>query len=731
MHLLNDLTDVQRMAVTHVDGPLLVLAGAGSGKTRVVTRRIGYLMEQGVSPYSILAITFTNKAAGEMRERVIPLCPPLLKGDSGGLRGLWISTFHSMCARILRTCIDRLGYSSSFSIYDTSDSISVIKASMTELQLDPTTWRPGTILASISRAKNKLLTPEAFASSGTDYYNGIVSKVYSKYQSLLISNNALDFDDLLIKVIEIWKQHEDVLESYQEQFRFILVDEYQDTNHSQYTLLRMLAERYKNICATGDPDQSIYGWRGADMGNILTFEEDYPNAELIKLEQNYRSTKNILHAASSVIKCNEMRKPKDLWTNNPEGNTIRLIHCQDEHVECREIAAIIDKLTQDGMRYSDFALFYRTNAQSRVFEFAFRDAKIPYVILDSTAFFQRMEIKDIIAYLKLCVNPSDDVALKRIINIPPRGIGATTVQRLKDFSDAHNLTLLEALSFVNEDPQSPFNKEGYRGIRGKAIQAIKGLSELFSMLSSMPSFPVEDIVKKVLAVTKYEDYLYKSYDIKATERVENVEELVNAASEYDTAHSDGSLSNFLEDVALVSDLDNWDGQADVVTLMTLHSAKGLEFPAVFITGMEEGLLPHKESKNMQDEIEEERRLIYVGITRAQKELTLSYAKRRTRFGQLTPCIPSRFLGEIPSEILEEIDKTYEYNYHHRVEAYDENISTDIACEFRPGDVIRHPHFGIGRIIGIAGSRKNLTASVAFNIGGEKQLLLEYARLEKM
>ncbi|HLG28596.1 MAG TPA: UvrD-helicase domain-containing protein, partial [Candidatus Brocadiales bacterium] len=410
MNILSDLTDAQRTAVTHIDGPLLVLAGAGSGKTRVVTRRIGYLMEQGVSPYSILAITFTNKAAGEMKERVAKF-----SNDSG----LWVSTFHSMCARILRACIDRLGYSSSFSIYDTADSISVIKAAMTELQLDPTTWRPGVILSSISHAKNRLVSPEEFASRPKDYYTNIISQVYSKYQSLLLSNNALDFDDLLVKVIEIWKHHKDVLAFYQERFRFILVDEYQDTNHSQYVLLRMLAERYKNICATGDPDQSIYGWRGADMGNILTFEKDYPNAKVIKLEQNYRSTKKILFIASEIIKNNEIRKPKDLWTENPDGNKIRLIHCKDEHAECEEVAALINKFKQDGMRYSDFALFYRTKAQSRVFEFAFRDAKIPYVIVDSTAFFERMEIKDLIAYLKLCVNPSDEVALKRIINVPP------------------------------------------------------------------------------------------------------------------------------------------------------------------------------------------------------------------------------------------------------------------------------------------------------------------------
>jgi DNA helicase-2/ATP-dependent DNA helicase PcrA len=715
MNILSDLTENQRMAVEHIDGPMLVLAGAGSGKTRVVTRRIGHLIEQGISPYSILAITFTNKAAGEMRERVTKF---------SNNSGLWVSTFHAMCARILRTCIDRLGYSNSFSIYDMADQISVIKAAMTELQLDPTTWRPGTVLASISHAKNGLLSPEALTSKASDYYNSIVSQVYTKYQSLLLSNNALDFDDLLVKVIEVWKQHKDVLESYQERFRFILVDEYQDTNHSQYVLLRMLAERYKNICATGDPDQSIYGWRGADMANILTFEEDYPNAKVIKLEQNYRSTKTILAAASEIIKNNEVRKPKDLWTDNPEGNKIRLIHCKDEHVECKGIASLINDLKQDGMEYSDIALFYRTNAQSRVFEFAFRDAKIPYVIVDSTAFFQRMEIKDLIAYLKLCVNPSDEVALKRIINVPPRGIGKTTVERLRDFSTSSNITLLETLSLGKEIPN----------IRGKTVQAISDLSTLFSELTAMPPSPVGDIVKRVIDVTRYKDYLTQTHGLKATERIENVEELVNAASEYDTKHNDGSLSNFLEDVALVSDTDKLDEQTDVVTLMTLHSAKGLEFPVVFLTGMEEGLLPHKESKNMQDEIEEERRLLYVGITRAQKELILTYAKRRTRYGQITPCLPSRFLGEIPPEILEEIDETceYEYDYHSRKEQYyNDDISTDLAYEFRPGDIVRHPHFGIGRIIEIFGSRENTAAFIKFNIGGKKQVLLEYARLERM
>ncbi|MBI4008064.1 MAG: ATP-binding domain-containing protein, partial [Planctomycetes bacterium] len=489
-------------------------------------------------------------------------------------------------------------------------------------------------------------------------------------------------------------------------------------------------------CATGDPDQSIYGWRGADMGNILTFEKDYPNAKVIKLEQNYRSTKKILCAASEVIKNNEIRKPKELWTNNPDGNKLRLIRCEDEHAECEEVAALISELKQDGMRYSDFALFYRTNAQSRVFEFAFRDAKIPYVIVDSTAFFERMEIKDLIAYLKLCVNPDDEVALKRIINVPPRSIGATTVLRLKDFSNINKISLLETLFSVNETPN----------IKGKTAQAIKELSELFSMLRSMPSFPVEDIIKRIIDVTMYKEYLSQSQGLKAIERIENVEELVNASSEYDATHPEGSLSNFLEDVALVSDTDNWDVQADVVTLMTLHSAKGLEFPVVFITGMEDGLLPHKESKDSQDEIEEERRLLYVGITRAQEELILTYAKKRTRYGQTVPCTPSRFLGEIPPEVLEEVDKTYEHDYHSfdtlRTSSYDEQYNDDMGgqdtvlplqsfCGFKPGDVVRHPHFGIGRILKIIGSRKNLTAFVNFNIGGKKQLLLEYARLEKV
>ncbi len=730
MSLLNNITDKQREAVTHIDGPLLVVAGAGSGKTRVITRRIGYLMSQGVRPYNILAITFTNKAADEMCERV---------RQFSSHKGLWVSTFHKMCSRILRSNIDHLGYSKDFSIYDTVDQLNRIKSIMAQLQLDPAQCQPRSIVSSISNAKNKLIDPETFASTTSGYYNRVVAQVYTKYQALLKANNALDFDDLLGRTIELFKTHNDILEMYQDKFRFILVDEYQDTNYTQYTLTRLLAGRYRNICVTGDPDQSIYGWRGADIKNIMDFEKDYPDAKVVLLEQNYRSTKHILHAASSIIQQNKYRKQKNLWTENIHGEKIKVIYCEDEHGEADEIAQAIKRLTGKGTEYSDIAIFYRTNAQSRVLEISLRNHGIPYTIIGGVAFYQRKEIKDILSYLRLCINPHDEVALERVINTPTRGIGNTTIKRLEEWAAAKGTNLFHAMQQIDLIPE----------IKGKTALSIKKFVELMLNLQRMPKSPVESIIKRVIEYTEYIEFLKGSGEKESEERIDNVRELVNAAHEYDINYDGGTLQGFLEEVALVSDVDDLEADVKSVTLMTLHTAKGLEFPAVFITGMEEGLLPHLESVDSDDKVEEERRLCYVGITRAMKELFLTHTKRRTRYGQMNFCLSSRFLDEIPEEILEKIDKTSyssdTYSDHdqdpyerttHDFYAVDISDSADALSKGNPlsfsnGEVVRHPVFGIGRVLEVSGSKEKTSIKINFNIAGIKNLLLTYAKLEKV
>lgn len=734
MSLLNNVTDKQREAITHVDGPLLVVAGAGSGKTRVITRRIGYLMSQGINPYNILAITFTNKAAEEMCERV---------KQFSAHKGLWVSTFHKMCSRILRNNIDRLGYSRNFSIYDTADQLNRIKSILAELQLDATQWKPRAIASSISNAKNKLIGHETFASAASGYYNRQVAQIYAKYQALLKADNALDFDDLLVKTTELFKTHPDILEMHQDKFRFILVDEYQDTNYAQYTITRLLANRYKNICVTGDPDQSIYGWRGADIRNIMDFEKDYPDAKVVLLEQNYRSTKHILHAASSIIQQNKYRKQKDLWTENMLGEKIKEVFCENEHGEADEIARLIRALSDEGTKYSDIAIFYRTNAQSRVMEVSLRNRSIPYTIIGGVEFYQRKEIKDVLSYLRLCINPHDEVALERTINTPSRGIGDTTVKKLSDWAAAQGTTLFHALQQIDSIPE----------IKGKTALSIKRFAELISHLQQQPKSPVEAIIKRVIDETNYLAFLREPGEKEAKDRIANVEELVNAAYEYDMNYSEGTLQGFLEEVALVSAVDDMEGDVEGVTLMTLHTAKGLEFPVVFITGMEEGLLPHSESRDSDDEIEEERRLCYVGITRAMKELFLTHAKRRTRYGEMTSCVPSRFLDEIPNEILETIDKTdrrYYLNnsfvknkdFGETISDFDVDITTDVSdltgskpkevfLPFSNGEVVRHPIFGIGRILEVSGSNEKASVRINFNVGGIKNLMLLYAKLEKI
>ncbi|HHT9132789.1 MAG TPA: ATP-dependent helicase [Candidatus Tripitaka californicus] len=722
--LLKDVTEPQFEAITHLEGPLLVLAGAGSGKTRVITRRICYLIERGVNPYNVLALTFTNKAADEMKERVLAYY---------NYPGLWVSTFHSMCARVLRSegNMERLGYTRSFSIYDTSDTIGTIKTAMKEPELDPTHWKPATLAATISNAKNRLLSPGGMLKERSDYYHQVAQKVYTRYQELLIANNALDFDDLQLKLIELLSKNHEVLDHYQEKFLFILIDEYQDTNFAQYLIQKLLSKKYRNICVTGDPDQSIYGWRGANLGNILDFEKDYPDTKVVRLEQNYRSTKRILRLASGLILHNKLRKTKGLWTENPEGEPVTVVHCEDERAEAKEVASRVKELHQRSKKYSDMAIFYRTNAQSRVLEEAMRSYGIPYIIVSGVAFYQRREIKDILSYLRLLVNPRDEVAFGRIINTPPRGIGPTSVERLKR----------EAVHINNDFVQVASSEVG--GIKGKARGGLGAFSELYKVLKAMPRSPVRPIVTEVIAGTGYTAYLKSAFtQMEVIERLANVDELVNAAEEYDKTHTEGSLEDFLERVALVQDTDSWDGQTEAVSLMTLHAAKGLEFPAVFICGLEEGLLPHSQSLHSETELEEERRLFYVGITRAKEGLVLLHTTYRSRYGLKVASIPSSFLQELPKEVVEEVDRTlpaegssYKREAVRRVERTftDDRFSCEeevAVGEFSTGERVKHPTFGVGRVRETTGYGKGQMVVIDFPMG-RKTLLVEHARLKKI
>ena len=727
MNPLDNVTDVQKEAITHIDGPLLIIAAAGSGKTRVITRRIAYLIENGVNPYNILAITFTNKAANEMKERVNKFYPH---------KGMWVSTFHSMCARILRLEIEKLGYSNTFTIYDKQDQVSSIKEVIKALAFDITSFSPTKISNAISNAKNNLVSPTEFKETASGYYDGVVSQVYLKYDELLKNNNALDFDDLQLKVVELFKNFSDVLENYQNKFKYILIDEYQDTNRTQYTIASLLSQNHMNICVTGDPDQSIYSWRGADIQNILDFENDYPNTKTVKLEQNYRSTKTILHAASNIIINNTMRKSKGLWTENPQGEKIDVIYSIDENQEADVIREHIQKLSRNKKpNYSDIAIFYRTNAQSRVIEEALRNNSIPYIIVGSVEFYRRKEIKDILAYLKLCVNDDDDIATARIINVPTRGIGKVSLAKITNWAHDNNLSVLNAiLQFTNNQENSNAENIDSNFLKGKSKLSIEQFAGIMKKLQSIKNRSVKDIVENTIKLTNYKKFLEVSEGDKSADKIGNVDELVNAANEYDISYPEGSLAGFLENVSLVSDIDSWDDNVNAVTLMTLHSAKGLEFPIVFLTGLEDGLLPHSQSKDSLHGLEEERRLCYVGITRAQKELILTYARSRFRNGERIPAPASQFIDEIPKDIIEFTDKTgytltdnddFEIEDEFDFDEFDEEIG------IKPGDAVRHKTFGIGRVREISGYGNTAKAKISFNVGGTKSLMIKYAKLEKI
>lgn len=642
--LLNGLNPEQQNAVKATDGPLLLMAGAGSGKTRVLTHRIAYLIvEKRVNPYNILAITFTNKAAREMRERIGKMM-------GGAAEEIWISTFHSMCVRILRRDIDRMGFNRNFTILDTGDQQSVVKGILKDKNLDPKKYDPRAILGAISSAKNELIDPEEYAKTAGGYFEQTVSDVYTEYQKRLRKNQALDFDDLIMMTIQLFQRVPEVLEYYQRKFQYIHVDEYQDTNRAQYMLVKFLANRFKNLCVVGDSDQSIYRWRGADIANILSFEKDYPNAAVILLEQNYRSTKRILLAANKVIENNATRKAKNLWTENPEGNKLVYYRADSEQGEAQFVAGKIKELTRDGKyKLSDVAILYRTNAQSRVMEEVLLKSNIEYSIVGGTKFYDRKEIKDMLAYLRLISNNDDDISLQRIINVPKRGIGSSSVDKMANFAVMHDISIFEALDSVELLGLSPKITKGAREFR----DLIKNYTQMQEYLS------VTELVEDILDKSGYREMLKAEKSIEAQSRLENLDELLSVTKNFEEVNEDKSLVAFLTDLALVADIDSLDEdgeKTDSITLMTLHSAKGLEFPVVFLIGLEEGVFPHSRSLMEEAEMEEERRLAYVGITRAEQTLFITNAQMRTLFGRTSMNPASRFISEIPEELLEGVEK---------------------------------------------------------------------------
>jgi DNA helicase II / ATP-dependent DNA helicase PcrA len=734
--LLNGLNPEQQKAVRTVDGPLLLMAGAGSGKTRVLTHRIAYLMvEKGVNPYNILAITFTNKAAREMRERI-------QKMMGGVADEIWISTFHSMCVRILRRDIDRLGYNRNFTILDSTDQQSVIKSILKDKNMDPKKFDPRAILGTISSAKNELITPEEYAKTAGDYFSQKVSDVYEEYQRRLRKNNALDFDDLIMTTITLFMRVPEVLEYYQRKFQYIHVDEYQDTNRAQYMLVKLLAQRFQNLCVVGDSDQSIYRWRGADITNILSFEKDYPRASVILLEQNYRSTKKILLAANMVIQNNMNRKPKNLWTENAEGNKIMYYRADSEQGEAQFIIGKIQEQIRNGRKLSDIAILYRTNAQSRVIEESFLKSNIDYSIVGGIKFYDRKEIKDILAYLRLISNPDDDISLQRIINVPKRAIGSTSIDKIANFATMHDLSMFQALETIEMIGLSP-----------KAEKAAAEFRNLVSNYTHQQEYlSVTELVEEVLDKTGYRDMLKAEKSIESQSRLENIDEFLTVTKSFEESSEDKSLVAFLTDLALVADIDRLDDdgekKTDFVTLMTLHSAKGLEFPVVFLIGMEEGVFPHSRSLMEEDEMEEERRLAYVGITRAEEELFITNAQMRTLFGRTNMNPESRFIKEIPADLVEDavpkVRRPTPTSGGRPVASTRPSMPTRGAVsrpvaaasggegiQWKVGDKAQHGKWGTGTVVSVKGSGEGMELDIAFpSPTGIKRLLAKFAPITK-
>lgn len=737
--LLNGMNPRQKEAVLHTDGPLLLMAGAGSGKTRVLTHRIAYLIEEKeVNPWNILAITFTNKAAKEMKERVNAILA------SGG-EDVWVSTFHSMCVRILRRDVDFIGYNRSFTIIDSSEQLTLMKRILKELNIDPKKYDPRSILGTISQAKNSLQTPQDFAKMQGSYYEEIAAKCYAAYQKELQYNQCMDFDDLIMNTIRLFEEHPDSLTYYQNKFHYIHVDEYQDTNHAQYTLVNLLAGRFRNLCVVGDADQSIYGWRGADMQNILDFEKDYPDAAVILLEQNYRSTKNILSAANQVIENNSNRKPKNLWTENKEGNKITYYRADNERDETRFIVdRMQEEIRSNHRNYGDFAILYRTNAQSRVMEETLLKANIPYKMVGGHKFYDRKEIKDILAYLNVLANPQDSISFERIVNSPKRGIGPGSIEKLRSFASLHEWPLLEAAQNVD-----------LANIGGKAGQQLGAFGEMIQEVTQMiPYLTVTELTKGVLDRSGYLEDLKIQNTLEAQARIENLEEFLTVTQEFDKQFEqqneedadapEEKLTVFLNDLALVSDIDNLEEDASQVTLMTLHAAKGLEFPVVFLIGLEEGVFPLSRALMEESELEEERRLAYVGITRAEEALYLTNAFSRTLYGRTQYNRPSRFVEEIDQKLLEIegmrptpkktpvfAKKTaYSYKQPETAVVPSKSATGGENNSWKPGDKVKHKKWGLGTVVRVSGTSKDLELDVAFPSQGVKRLLAAFAPIEK-
>ena len=743
MSIYDTLNTPQREAVFHTVGPLLILAGAGSGKTRVLTHRIAYLIaEKDINPWNILAITFTNKAAQEMRERV-----DQITGEMGG--SIWVSTFHSTCVRILRRYIDRLGYDTNFTIYDTDDQKTLMKEVCRKLDIDTKKYKERSLLAQISHAKDELITPdEMLMNAGADFNQKKVAEVYSEYQNALRRNNALDFDDLIVKTVELFQNCGDVLEYYQERFRYIMVDEYQDTNTAQFKFISLLASRYENLCVVGDDDQSIYKFRGANIGNILGFERVFPDAKVIRLEQNYRSTRNILNAANEVIANNTERKSKTLWTENPEGEKIHFRQFMNGFEEAEYVVGDISKKHRENTaHYRDCAILYRTNAQSRLFEEKCLLANIPYKIVGGVNFYARKEIKDLLCYLKSIDNAADDLAVRRILNVPKRGIGATTVGRVQDYADNMNISFYDALRVAEEVPSI-----------GRSLSKIDGfVTFIQSLKSKAEAYTVTELLEEVIDLTGYVDELKAEDTEESRARIENIDELISKTVSYqetmEAEQREATLSGFLEEIALIADIDSVEADQDYVLLMTLHSAKGLEFPYVYLAGMEDGIFPSSMCIFSGDssDMEEERRLCYVGITRAMKELTLTSAQQRMIRGETQYNRVSRFVREIPRELVE-LGHTVQnrkpsasetpspkssymqmkQNFHAKVfQPQNFKVTKASSLDYGVGDTVRHVKFGVGIVKEIVEGGRDYEVTVDFDKAGTKKMFAGFAKLKKI
>ncbi|MGL5685152.1 MAG: DNA helicase PcrA [Vagococcus fluvialis] len=745
--LIKGLNEKQKEAVMHTNGPLLIMAGAGSGKTRVLTHRIAYIIkEKDVNPWNILAITFTNKAAREMKDRVVNIL-----GSEG--EDVWVSTFHSMCVRMLRRDVDVIGYNRNFTILDSSDQLTLMKRILKEENIDPKKYDPRSMISAISNAKNELLTPELYEERYNGFFEKIVATCYKRYQKELRQNQSMDFDDLIMLTIRLLQSSPDILRYYQNKFQYIHVDEYQDTNHAQYTLVNMLAKRFNNLCVVGDADQSIYGWRGEDMQNILDFEKDYPDATTILLEQNYRSTKNILQAANSVIENNGNRKKKDLWTDNDEGEKIIYYRGETERDETRFIVGNIQKLVaEQGKKYGDFCVLYRTNAMSRVVEETFLKANIPYKMVGGHKFYDRKEIRDILAYLNVISNEMDSLSFERIVNVPKRGIGPGTVQKLRDFAEIHEWSLLHAAIDVD-----------LANITGKARNELAGFGAMMQDFKEMiPFFSVTELVEEVLKRSDYKDDLKRQNTLEAHSRLENLDEFLTVTQEFDKRFENGEyddteesdseeeapnkLTLFLNDLALVSDIDSLEEGQSQVTFMTLHAAKGLEFPYVFLMGMEEGIFPLNRAMESEDELEEERRLAYVGITRAEEQLYVTNAFSRTLYGRTQYNRASRFLGEIDENVMTQFGQENKVTRQSPIgerRVRSTYVQPDVkvvsnkvqtggeGAAWKPGDKAEHKKWGVGTVVKVSGSSKDLELDIAFPQQGIKRLLAAFAPITKV